>query len=315
MMRRHFLKLAGALTLGTIGTGCASLVSSPTNPALTTVTLGGGIRVHAIQTGWVSVKEAHRTLTNAPSLRIPAIITDRNWTEWLPIHTWLIEHPEGLILVDTGELNAAITDEEFFACDPGNDFFYSTMLRFAVEPEEELDAQLELLGYAPGDVRWVVMTHMHSDHADGLRSFGSNEVIVGPEDFSEGPGNLPCRWPEGFAPTLSSYVSDDTPGFGRSHRVTQAGDVRIVPTHGHSLGHQSLWVRTPERDYLFAGDASFTDVQLANGAVAGIVADVDANVSAHAEIKAMCRASPTVYMPSHDPDSVRRLLEGATFGA
>jgi glyoxylase-like metal-dependent hydrolase (beta-lactamase superfamily II) len=32
-----------------------------------------------------------------------SIVTDRNWTPWLPTYAWVIEHPEGVIIVDTGQ--------------------------------------------------------------------------------------------------------------------------------------------------------------------------------------------------------------------
>ena len=46
--------------------------------------------------------------------------------------------------------------------------FMQTCERRWVAPEKELGAQLRSLGHDPGDVRWVVMTHMHGDHAGGL---------------------------------------------------------------------------------------------------------------------------------------------------
>jgi glyoxylase-like metal-dependent hydrolase (beta-lactamase superfamily II) len=49
--------------------------------------------------------------------------------------------------------------------------------REGVEPDQEIGPQLERLGIAPGDVRWVVMTHLHTDHAGGLGHFAD---IAGP---------------------------------------------------------------------------------------------------------------------------------------
>ncbi len=61
------------------------------------------MRVHAIQTGTVSVTERQREGRGPGPLRPLATMLDRDWTGQLPIYAWAIEHPEGVIVVDTGE--------------------------------------------------------------------------------------------------------------------------------------------------------------------------------------------------------------------
>ena len=58
---------------------------------------------HAIETGKVAVRERQRDGAGPGPLRLVNTLVDRSWTESLPILFWLIEHPEGLIAVDTGE--------------------------------------------------------------------------------------------------------------------------------------------------------------------------------------------------------------------
>ncbi|HEX5617911.1 MAG TPA: hypothetical protein VFX51_05800 [Solirubrobacteraceae bacterium] len=60
------------------------------------------MKIHPIQTGSVVIHERQRVGADGP-LRLLKMLTDRDWTEPLPVYAWLIEHPEGLILVDTGE--------------------------------------------------------------------------------------------------------------------------------------------------------------------------------------------------------------------
>ena len=81
----------------------------------------------------------------------------------LPILCWAIEHPDGLVVVDTGESSAATP--------PWWDVFGRTCVRFAVAPEDEAGPRMRALGLDPGAARWVVMTHMHGDHAGGLEHF------------------------------------------------------------------------------------------------------------------------------------------------
>jgi N-acyl homoserine lactone hydrolase len=58
------------------------------------------VNIHAIQTGTVDIKTAERIRKPGGLIRV---FTDSRWTEWLPIYTWVIDHPEGIIVVDTGE--------------------------------------------------------------------------------------------------------------------------------------------------------------------------------------------------------------------
>ncbi len=67
------------------------------------------IEIHAILTGFVRIKEAQRTRRLGG---LPGVILTREWTDWLPILAWLIDHPEGPIVVDTGE-TARVADEGY----------------------------------------------------------------------------------------------------------------------------------------------------------------------------------------------------------
>lgn len=153
-----------------------SVTRAPETPEPATVALGEGIRLHSIQTGWVAVKRTHRAFRGPAVLRLPAVIADSRWTEWLPVICFAIEHPEGLIIVDTGESARMVSDPEYPVCDPVTGWFYRVNLRFALRPEDEVGPQLERLGLAPESVSTVVLTHRHSDHMgawDGSRRLGS----------------------------------------------------------------------------------------------------------------------------------------------
>ena len=65
------------------------------------------VRIHPIQTGTVFVRKHQRRGEGHGQARVMRTLFDRRWTEPLPVMCWLIEHPEGLIMVDTGETAAA----------------------------------------------------------------------------------------------------------------------------------------------------------------------------------------------------------------
>lgn len=327
--RREFLARlgigVGGLALG--GWGGASAVNfwhtsqnaSPPPPlggypiAPLTVTLQSGVRVHHIQTGYVAVKSAHRSYSGRDGAGFPALMADNTWTEWMPITAWAIEHPEGVIVIDTGELSAAVTDPQFFHCDPATHFIYNAILRLALTPDDEMGAQLQRLGIPPDEVRWVVQTHLHSDHADGLVFFPKSEVILSQIDYPNSTGTLPCKHPTWLNPTFSNFTEAGVAGFARVMPLTQAGDVFIVPTPGHSMGHQSVVLTDSDGTaYFFAGDASFDEAQLLAGGTAGIASDPVAMRASLAAIRQFAASTPTVYLPSHDPALRTRLTNRQT---
>ena len=74
------------------------------------------VNIHALQTGTVAVKRTHRKLIGPPFTRLFSILLDWRYTEPLPIYAWAIEHPEGIIVVDTGEA-AAVMEPDYFETD------------------------------------------------------------------------------------------------------------------------------------------------------------------------------------------------------
>src|SRR5437764_9775747 len=125
------------------------------------------MKIHAIQTGDVQVKERQRAGVGAGPTRVLRTMADRRWTERLPILAWVIEHPEGVIVVDTGE-TARTAERGYF---PRWHPFFRFASQISVAPDDEIGPQLRRLGIAPRDVRWVVITHLHTDHAGGLAHF------------------------------------------------------------------------------------------------------------------------------------------------
>ena len=60
-------------------------------------------KVHPIRTGLVKIRPHQMASRRSGLGALSDILTDTEWSDWLPIYAWAIEHDEGVILVDTGE--------------------------------------------------------------------------------------------------------------------------------------------------------------------------------------------------------------------
>jgi N-acyl homoserine lactone hydrolase len=132
-------------------------------------------RVSVVSTGQVQIRPDHVASTWRPT--IWWLLASRRWTEPRPINAYVIEHRDGLVLFDTGQNRASVTDPGYF---PGGmtGFLYGRLARFEISPQETLSAGLDRLGYAAGDVKTVVISHLHQDHIGGLAELGHVGVIV-----------------------------------------------------------------------------------------------------------------------------------------
>jgi glyoxylase-like metal-dependent hydrolase (beta-lactamase superfamily II) len=277
---------------------------------MSSITLPNGVRIHAIQTGTVAIKDVQRSGESKGTRSLLRVFAARRWTEPLPILAWLIEHPEGLIVMDTGE-TARVGEPGYFT--PWHPY-YRLALREWVQPDEEIGPQIRRLGFSTDDVRWVVLSHFHTDHTGGLAHFPRSEIIASRADYmySRGAlgrarGFLPQHWPDPFAPTLIEPAARAFGPFARSTPLTAAADVHLLPTPGHTPGHMSLAVEDGDTVYLFAADASYTQQLMLDGVVDGVSPNPSTARDTLASIRTLTTERPTVYLPSHDPEAVARL--------
>lgn len=268
------------------------------------------IPIHAIRTGFVRLKSAQVTRSPGGPVRV---LGDRDWSEPRPIHAWLIDHPEGPLLVDTGETCRACARGYFARWHP----YYRGSVAFAIAPDEEVGPALAELGLRPRDIRAVLLTHLHTDHAGGLAHFPHCAIFVSAVEWGLARGAVgrlrgyvPNRWPTWFAPRFYEFSGPPLGPFAASSAVTKAGDVLVVPTPGHTPGHVSVVVRTGGMSFFLAGDASYDEASLLAGVPDGVTFFPRTAVQTLADIRAYAHTHPTVYLPSHDPHAQARLRAG-----
>ncbi|MEU6404006.1 N-acyl homoserine lactonase family protein [Streptomyces sp. NPDC046985] len=245
-----------------------------------------------------------------------AIILDRDWTEPLPIYTYLIEHDEGLYLVDSGESSRTAIPGWLPWWHP----FFQLSVDIHVAPDDEIGPRLRSMGIDPTkDLRHLIMSHLHHDHADGLSHFEGADIVVSEENWgvSHGfrgtlAGALPHDWPSWFAPNRIAFTGPPAGPFAHTYPVTEDGKIFCVPTPGHMPGHMSVVVRNDSTTYFLAGDATYDADLLEKRIVDGISGNLAVSLHTLDSIAAFGRGEPTVLLPAHDPFAEQRLAERIT---
>ncbi len=267
------------------------------------------MRIHAIETGRVRIKRSQIIGRGHGLARRLAPLVDTEWSDWLPVTAYAIEHAEGVILVDAGASAANMRLPRWHP-------YFRLAVRFEIEPEQEAAPQLKGLGIWPQDVTRVVLTHMHIDHDGGLAGFPKSEVLVAPGELRTASGMagrlrgyLPERWPAGFDPTPIVLEERAYGPFARSRRLTRDGSIVAVATPGHTADHMSVIVEDDDKAVFIAGDVSYSEETMLAGFIDGVSPDEKAAAATLAAVNAFALSRPIVYLPAHDPEAARRLRE------
>ena len=210
-----------------------------------------------------------------------------------PVPCYLIDHPRGKVLFDTGLHPALATDAV------GRLGRLGTVYDVEFTPREVVSARLAAVGIDPGDVAFVVNSHLHFDHVGGNAEIPNARIVV------QRP-----EWEAGHQPRLARQNSYDARDYDTGHDVLQVsgehdlfGDGRVVcmPTYGHTPGHQSLLVRLDGGPVLLASDACYLRRNLDEMHLPTVVHDGDAALASLRRLDAHRRRGTRVFF-GHDPE-------------
>ena len=272
--------------------------------------------VSVISTGTVAIRPEHV----GPTWKNTYVwlFTSRRWTAPRPINVYVIEHREGLVLFDTGQDRASVTDPNYF---PGglNGLVYSRLAKFDIGPDETLTAGLRGLGHTLDDVHTAVVSHLHQDHIGGLPELRRSRIIVSRQEWAslhkplpEARGLLPAhidlpglRWTQ---VEMESLADPALAPFSHGHDLFGDGSLILLPTPGHTPGSVSMLVRRPRtRPLLMVGDLTYDDRLLAQGKLPG-VGNKRVMRAAMRKVNDLRERLPgLVVLPAHDPSAGERL--------
>jgi N-acyl homoserine lactone hydrolase len=166
-----------------------------------------------------------------------------------PVRCYLVEHPGGLLLWDTGLPEAALS------AGPLALGGWPKRITAPILP------WLGELGIGPQDIAYLGFSHLHIDHAGNANAFAASTVLLGAREHAHafGPDAREPYRPDDYAALRESrtiLVDDRYDVFGDGSAV-------IVAAPGHSPGHQLLVLTLPGQEPLIlVGDAFYAPEDL-----------------------------------------------------
>lgn len=231
---------------------------------------------------------------------IPSVPKEKARDVTIPVSMWIIDHPKGLVVFDTGN-NVEITKNCVAYWNEGTCNF----LKPSQTRADTIDMQLKKQGYSADQVKVVVTSHAHLDHAGNLKMFPNAIHAFQKAELYQG------WWPETFqgreAPPFVKADLEGTRGYNflelnGDYDLFGDGSVMILSTPGHTLGHQSMKVTTKAgNSYLISQDAIWMQENL-DGHPAGLNFSVQAYTASVNRLKYMRDLQQIPLFMAHDQD-------------
>jgi N-acyl homoserine lactone hydrolase len=215
----------------------------------------------------------------------------------IPVPSWLIRHPEGLLLVDCGMHPDLAGPSKY------NDLV-SRIFRLGLSPDKLIGSALRNVEVDPDDIDMVILTHLHFDHAGGLGQLPNARIVIQEDEWLAGSDDELAR-SSGFVP--SDYrLGHDIQTVKGEHDLFGDGLVTCIPTPGHTPGHQSVRVRLADREVVLCGDCAYFEETLDGGALPPRGYDRDQHAESIKLLQAIRKSGATL-IPGHDPNTLANL--------
>ena len=212
----------------------------------------------------------------------------------LPIPSYLIEHPKGTALFDTGMHPDCQHDP---AGRVGARI--AGLFDFDFQPGEEVSARLTALGRDPAKIDLVINSHFHFDHVGGNALIPNATMLVQRRE-----------WDAGMDPDIAARRGFNPRDFDLGHKLRLVdgehdvfgdGSVVCLPTHGHTPGHQSLKLRPAGGDIVLAADSCYFCRTLRERRLPRFVDDRDAMLASLDRLAALEARGARIFF-GHDPE-------------
>lgn len=237
----------------------------------------------------------------------------------IPVGYYVIEHPKGTVLYDTGNNDKIIEDPSYW----GPNFPGAQPVN---TPDVAIDVQLQKIGLTPDDIDYVVVSHMHLDHAGNVAKFPNSTLIIQqeeiyygmwPDDPFTGPFIPQDAWvlraPVGSTqPNVMSMVTLQDEDFD----IFGDGSVIVKSWQGHTKGHQAMLVRLPETgSVILVGDNVYFQENVEKNLPPNLVLAYNpAGIMEFYDwIRYMQASEGAQFFTAHDPDEFKAAKKAPDF--
>ena len=235
----------------------------------------------------------------------------------VPVGFFVVTHPKGNVVFDTGNNDKIITDPSYWGAAFG-------ALKPVNTPDVAIDAQLQKIGLKLDDIRYVVVSHLHLDHGGNVSKFKNSTIVVQkaevqnafwPEVGTGGPyilGDfLPLRAAGGDFPNAVKMLQleGDLDLFGD-------GTVVVKRWVGHTPGSQMMTVRLKNKGLtILTGDNVYFRENIEKNLPPNIVLAYSPPgiLAAYEWIRYLMATEKADYITAHDPDAFKALKKAPEF--
>ena len=218
------------------------------------------IKIHILHTGLVKVDRAlpfHGEYRNP--LAFTGLFRSEKNQVILPVSSYLIEHPHGLILIDTG-WNKLVRQSNWKELGP------QVQINTGYLPMGwSVDERLATLGYKPSDIDYLLLSHLHCDHVSGLKQVKDAKNILVSEPELRIANKLPMVYlpHEWKGVNLQTYQYDHTDigPFNESFDLFGDGSIVQIHTPGHASGMSATRIQGSDGKFvLLAADTGYSSM-------------------------------------------------------
>ncbi len=167
--------------------------------------------------------------------------------------------------------------------------------------EEQLHYSLEKAGLRPNDVTLVVNTHLHFDHCGNNRIFSRAKFLVQTDEVRY------AYFPDRFMKVsyLREFFDHEGDYLPLKGNYTLEEGVDLMPTPGHTVGHQSVIVKWKGRNVVYAGDAAPLPENIERRNIPGMIFNTEQGLES---IDSLRRIEKPFYIYSHDNEQLEARL-------
>lgn len=220
----------------------------------------------------------------------------------LPIPVFLIEHPRGRALFDTGLHPDCAVDPVVRLGER-----MAGLFTIRLGAAEDVGSRLRALGRDPADVDLIISSHLHFDHVGGNGLIPDATLLVQRREW-DARLDPAVAGPHGYNPR-DYDVGHTVRLLDGEHDVFGDGAVTCLPTPGHTPGHQSLRLRLPGGDVVLTADACYFCQTLRERRLPRYVHDREAMLASLDRLAALRQGGVRLIF-GHDPVSWRKVPQG-----